>query len=161
MALPHVLGSGLLTPSTINVILNLVGIILGGTALGVILRYSQGMRGLRDAESANIRDHYAKEVERLTQKLDRQTHNFHELEKHWREMLEASDHRHEECEKARAESRAEMDAMHDQLRGLKDQLKQYSADTLIMLERNGKPSQSAPESLKAAERIKKLSGNDK
>ena len=49
----------------LNLLLNLVTVVVSGGALGIILRYRQGMRGLANTDTADIRDHYAEEVKSL------------------------------------------------------------------------------------------------
>lgn len=54
--------------NSLNVILNIVTILLTGGMLGVVLRYRQGMRGLSNVDAADIRDHYAEELERVIER---------------------------------------------------------------------------------------------
>lgn len=151
------------------------------TILGIIVRWQLGLRKLSvDAQQvevnahtaanineADIRDHYAKEVERLTEKLENKDQHFAALENHWRNMLDASDRRHEECEKARAELRVELSEMHSKigkaesdLRGLYSQIAELSSDKLVILD-GRKPSKVAPEAAKSAHRVKKITGEGK
>lgn len=134
---------------------------LGGVSgiIGIVLRYRLGSQKLSNADEADIRDHYAQEVAAMREKLDRQETHFQLLEKHLREMIaasdqraEESDRRHAECEAARQAMRREIDGMHDEIRGLKRQIPEVSADKLLILE--GKPSEVAPHSTAAAKRIK-------
>ena len=55
--------------SLLNVLLNIVTVLLTGGALGIVLRYRQGMRSLANVDAADIRDHYAEELQRV---IDRQ-----------------------------------------------------------------------------------------
>lgn len=55
-------------PEQVNILLNLLGIILGGGALGVVLTHYRGMRTLDNAKEADIRDHYAGEVKELRER---------------------------------------------------------------------------------------------
>lgn len=149
-------------PGTINIVLNLLTLLMGGTLVGVFLRYRLGLKKLASGDVADIRDHYAKEVSALRAKLNDQEGHFRSMEKHWREMLENSDRRHEECEKARAELRAELEDLHSEIRGLRDQIRRYSADTLLILEgATGLPSIKAPEAVASAERVKRITEGDK
>lgn len=117
----------------LNVILNIGGLVLGGTALGVVLRYKLGMRKLALTDEADIRDHYAAEVARLVEKMDRREKHFLEVEKHLRELIATSDRRHEECEAARAEDRREHARMRDEIEGMKRQIIRYSSEGVLVL----------------------------
>jgi hypothetical protein len=46
--------------------------------------------------------------------------------------------------------------MHNELTGLKRQISAYSADKLQILEERGCPSDRAPEAVKSAERVKRI-----
>lgn len=143
-----------MTDSQINMLLNVVGILLGGGALGIVLRYINRRAEIHNQDEANIRDHYAGELKALREKLDSQEEHFRAMEKHWREMLEASDRRHQECEEARQALRREIDKMHAELTGLKRQISEYSADKMIELVERSCPAQDAPHSVAAAKRVK-------
>lgn len=67
----------------INILLNVVTVLFTGGVLGVFLRYRQGMRGLGNADKADIRDHYAEELARV---VDRQ-HKCEEREHRLRERV--------------------------------------------------------------------------
>lgn len=54
--------------SSLNVILNIATVLLTGGMLGVVLKYRQGMRGLKVTDDADIRDHYAEELDRVIQR---------------------------------------------------------------------------------------------
>lgn len=142
---------------SLNVILNLAGLILGGTALGVVLRYKLGLRKLALADETSIRDHYAAEVSALRAELNQQERNFREVETHLRALLGASDRRHEECEQARADSRREVEALHREIDGMRRQIVRYSAEGVLVLSEQ-QPSAAV---LAAAERVKKITGDDK
>jgi chromosome segregation ATPase len=118
---------------SINLIMNVLGVIFGGGAFVGLLTFMWRMRGLRNADMADIRDHYAEELTALRAKLNSQEDHFRSMEKHWREMLNASDKRHEECETARQELRLELNTLHDEIRGLREQLLRYSADKVLFL----------------------------
>lgn len=139
---------------TLNVILNVITVLLGGGALGIILKYRLGTKKLgMDSEEA-IRDHYAKEVARFQGTMQ-------SMEGHYRRMLEDSDRLHEECRVDREKLRSELTGMHDQIRthkeeieGLKLQLKRYSADKVLLLDSDAK--KKAPLAVKSAKRVKKI-----
>lgn len=142
----------------INLLLNILTVLIGGGALGIVLKYRLGTKKLTlDSEEA-IRDHYAKEVARLTEKLEAETKNFREtiqaMEAHYRRMLEDSDRRHEECQRDRESLRAEVRKLERHVEGLEAQIRNYSTDRLLMLESRAPPSESAPHSLAAAKRLK-------
>jgi predicted RNase H-like nuclease (RuvC/YqgF family) len=141
-----------------------------GVAAIIIAFFRRGvsLKGLQNAAEADIRDHYADEVKALREKLDRQEAHFRTLEKHLREMIDASDkraeesdRRHGECEQARRELRGEIDEMHKELTGLHRQITEQSADKLLILEQRGKPSEVAPHSTAAAKRLKENGGGGK
>jgi hypothetical protein len=52
----------------LNVVLNIATVVFTGGALGVVLKHRYGMRGLTNADSADIRDHYAEELERVVKR---------------------------------------------------------------------------------------------
>lgn len=138
---------GFLTSEQLNVVLNILTLILGAGGLGIILKYRLGTRKLDlDSEEA-IRDHYAKEVAALRQQML-------VLEQHYRNMLDASDRRHEDCQIDRDRLRDRVRELEKHVEGLERQISQYSADRLIVLERLAPPSESAPHSLASAHRIK-------
>lgn len=138
--------------STLNIILNLAGLLLGGTALGVILKYRLGAKKLAYADEADIRDHYAAEVERLVEKMDAREKHFLEVEKHLRELIATSDRRHEECELARHDDRRERLRMQDEIDGMKRQILRYSAEGVLTL------SEASPKVKAAAKRVRKIVG---
>jgi predicted RNase H-like nuclease (RuvC/YqgF family) len=125
---------------TVNIALNLLGILLGGGALVGVLRYLNNRQSIRNADEADIRDHYAEELKGLRAKLAEQELGFQNLENHLREQLKRSDQRHEECETARDAARKEINLLHKQVRdhqaeidGLKRQIVRYSAEGVIEL----------------------------
>lgn len=157
-----------MSAQTINIVINLLGVLLGGGAIGMVLRFMNKRQELHNADVADIRDHYAAELAALREKLNSQEEHFQRMEMHWREMLENSDRRHEECEKTRAELRRELDKMHTELAGLQRQIASYSSDQLLVMEREADPrppSERAPEATAAAGRVKdiveKKNGNGK
>lgn len=122
------------------------------TLLGLIFRHLQTMKKLALGDTADIRDHYAKEVERLTAKLAMRDSQFSELEKHLRAMSKASDERHDECVRER-------ELLREELSGIKAQLRAQATDRVLILEeRCAKPSEEAPHSLAAAQRLKESGG---
>lgn len=141
----------MMNAGALNVILNIAGLLLGGTALGVVLRYKLGMRKLALADEADIRDHYAQEVARYVEKLAAQEKHFLDVEKHLRELIAISDRRHEECEAARSEDRRQRIAMQDEIDGMKRQILRYSAEGVLVM--SEQPSEKVAA---AAERVKKI-----
>lgn len=136
---------------TINIVLNIITLLLGGTLVGVFLRYRLGLKKLASGDVADIRDHYASEVSALRGKVLSQEEHFRGLEKHWREMLDHSDRRHQECEEARTVMRAELEGLHGEIRGLRDQILRYSSSAVLTLQ--NEPS----EDIKAAAlRVQKI-----
>lgn len=133
-----------MNPATINIILNILSLLLGGGALLGVLRYLNNRQTIRNADTADIRDHYAAEVTQLRAQLVT-------LEKHYREMLLASDRRHAECEQARTEMRGRISELEDHVRGLEAQMRRYSSDTVLKLA--GEPSDQVVE---AARRVRDM-----
>lgn len=149
-------GSGLGGYGVPNAILGTVpGWITAGsmvTLLGLIFRHLQTMKKLALGDTSDIRDHYAREVERLTAKLASRDTQFAELEKHLRDMSRSSDDRHAECVRER-------EALREELAGIKAQIRAASTDRVLFLEdRCAKPSEEAPQSLAAAQRLKEGGG---
>jgi hypothetical protein len=146
---------------TLNVMLNLLGIVLGGGALGVILTHWRGVKGLDQADVADIRGHYAKELEAMRERDDKRDEAMRALERHWREMVNLADQRYAECQREREELRDELAIVKRELGGLQAQLRAASTDRVLLMEENcGKPGEIAPHSLAAAKRLKE-GGNDK
>lgn len=138
-------------PGTINIVLNIITLLLGGTLVGVFLRYRLGLKKLASGDVADIRDHYAQEVSALrTQVLTHEEHS-NRMEKHWRDMLERSDRRHEECEIARLAMRSELETLHSEIRGLRDQILRYSSGAVLAIE-----AEPSPEVRAAAQRVRQI-----
>lgn len=97
------------------------------------------LQRLSNEDEADIRDHYALEVEALRGQLLT-------LERHYRDMLEQSDRRHAECEVARVE-------MRNELEGLKSQIRLASTDRVLRME---KDPPDAPHARAAAHRVKQI-----
>lgn len=121
------------------------------TLIAAVLKYKIGWRKLSNEDEADIRDHYAQEVAALRAELNQQEKNFRDAETHLRDLLRASDVRHEECERARADSRREVEGLHREIEGMRRQIIRYSADGVLML--NEQPSEAVRS---AAERVKKI-----
>jgi predicted nucleic acid-binding Zn-ribbon protein len=146
---------------TFNVILNLLGIVLGGGALGVILTHWRGVKGLDQADVADIRSHYAAELGAMRDRDEKRDEAMRALEKHWREMVNLADSRYSECQREREELRDELAEVKRELNGVKAQLRAQATDRVLLMEENcGKPGEIAPHSLAAAKRLKE-GGNDK
>ena len=127
--------------SQINLWLNIVTVLIGGGCLGVILRHRQVIRGLANADIADIRDHYAAEVKRYAEEVQRVTA------------------RQLECEERERSLRHRITELEDAIRGLKDQLRTQSADRVIALEERGdRPSEAV---LRAAHSVKRITGEEK
>lgn len=137
------------------------------TILGIVLKHHLGLRrlkieadqvevtgrGIRNADEADIRDHYAEEVRQLRERLDRQAERHRltitdvedrarqivsDIEERSRKAIEESDRRHEECEQARREMRREVDDLREEIRGLRAILAQRS-ESVIRLFPNVSP----------------------
>lgn len=146
----------MIDPGFVNVALNIGGLLLGGTALGVVLRYKLGQQKLAADSEADIRDHYADEVKALREKLNLQEQYFRGLETHLRGLIDESDRRHSECEAARVEDRRERSRMQDEIDGMKAQIRAASTDRVLRME---KDPPEAPHSRAAAHRVKGIIEN--
>lgn len=134
------------TPDIIGTVPQWITAISSTTLAGALVtlivqwwRRGVSLKGLENANEADIRDHYAEEVAALRGQLL-------SIEKHYREMLEQSDRRHAECEASRG-------VMREELEGLKKQFRAASADRVLRMEEN---PPEAPHSRAAAERVKKI-----
>ena len=151
----------LMDPSRVNIVLNLLGIALGGGALGVILTHWRGMRTLDDAKEASIRDHYAKEVEQMRARLDAADKRYVDLLEKFDEHREEANRRYIQAVEYHDLCVAERTELREAIEGLKAQLRAASTDRVLLMEENcGKPSESAPHSLGAAKRLKENGNGD-
>lgn len=135
-------------PAQINMILNLIAVVLGGGAMAAVLGYKTKMRSLALAAEEEIRKHFADEVKSLRGQLQG-------MEKHYREMLEASDKRHEECQLDRDRMRDRVKELENHVTGLEAQIRQLS--TNAVLEIRGNPTgKEGPEAVDSAPRVQKI-----
>jgi hypothetical protein len=100
----------------------------GGAFSVLFALYLRNRKMTLDAEDL-LRGHFGKELTRMAARLD-------------------------ECEKARAELRREINGMHQEINGLHAKLREKSTDNLLILEDARPPSERAPSSLAAARRLK-------
>lgn len=114
--------------------------VFSGGIFAAILTFLVRWRRLSIDAEQMLRTHFGEELERLSN------------------AAIESDRRHEECEDAKRGLRAELDEMHEEMRGLKRQISQYSADKLIILEERGCPSDKAPHSVESARRVRGMTG---
>jgi len=164
----------------LNVILNILGVLLGGTALGVILRFMTNRHKLRNEDVADIRDHYAKAVENYAAEIAALRESNRKLEQHFRDMIDDIDKKHAEerkadreayerdnkmweerwrrseedhdtCKKERSELRAEIE-------GLKRQMAAQAAERVIAL--GDVAAKHAPHAAASAPRVKKIVENN-
>jgi biopolymer transport protein ExbB/TolQ len=139
--------------------------LFSGATFAAVLKFTLGWRGQSLDTDEKIRDHYSKEVLRLTARLDDLNKVFRDemqsMEEHYRKMLDASDHRHEECQKDRDSMRQEMIEMHEEIAGLKRQIAQYSSNRLLVLENGSRPSSVAPDATKSASRVQRVTRDKK
>lgn len=129
------------------------------TLVGLFMRRDIALRKLSSTEAGDLRDLYAKELAAVRAERGQDREEALRVEKHLRDMVEMSDKRHEECEIARRDMRAEMDDMHAEINGLKRQIPAASADKLLVLE--GRPSETAPLAAASASRVKTITENGK
>ena len=95
--------------SSLNVFLNIVTVLLTGGALGIVLRYRQGMRALANVDAADIRDHYAEELARVIE-------------------------RQRQCEEREAKLRERVRELENDILGLINIIRQASADKVLRLD---------------------------
>ncbi len=131
--------------------------IFSGSVLAAVLTFITRWRGQSIGSDEKLRDHYAQEVARLSEKLVGQTATFREqmqtMENHYRQLLQDSDERHEACQQDRDKLRLEINEMHAEIAGLKRQIARYSSDNLVVLEGS---DLKAPEATKSAKRVKRI-----
>lgn len=130
------------------------------TLVGLWWRRDIALRKISSSEAGDLRDHYAEELAAVRKERMTDREEFLRIEKYMREMIDASDAKHRECEDARQKMRVEMDTMHEEIAGLRRQVPIASADTLLVLE-GSKPSEAAPHAAASAERVKKIVENGK
>jgi hypothetical protein len=100
------------------------------TFVGLLLKRDVQVRGLKNADSADIRDHYADEVGQLSEQF---RNALTDLEKRYRDALEESEQRHQKCLDDRDLLRERVNQLEDELRGLIRVITQASIDRVLML----------------------------
>lgn len=104
--------------------------VFSGGIFAAILTFFVKWRGMSLTAEATLRTHFGDELKRLAQ-------NVHD------------------CEEDKRLMRAEINALHDEVRGLTDQLRMYSTDRLLRLEAStARPSETAPHAVAAAQRLR-------
>jgi septal ring factor EnvC (AmiA/AmiB activator) len=91
-------------------------------------RHRAALAALANARDADIRSHYADELERVIK-------------------------RQHSCEEREAQLRERVAALEDEVTGLKRQIIRYSAETVAFLEGRNCPSDSAPKATASAHRV--------
>jgi hypothetical protein len=130
------------------------------TLVGLWWRRDIALRKIASSEAGDLRDDYAVELAAVRNERHKDRLDFLEIERHLRDLIRSSDARHAECEEARQEMRLEMNRMHDEIAGLKSQLRMVSTDRVVELGPGEGPS--APHARAAATRMKdRLEGGDK
>lgn len=129
-----------------------------GGVIWAVLRFGLGWRKQTLDSDEQVRQIMQEELAAVRAERAADSEKFARVEKHLREMVAQSDERHEECERSRREMRKEMDGMHSEVAGLRRDLAAQSVDRVLRLE--GRPSEVAPHSLAAAERLKKGSEDE-
>jgi hypothetical protein len=112
------------------------------TLVGLWWRRDIALRKLSTGEAGDIRDHYAKELTRYADEVERVI----------RRQLE--------CETRERALRDRVMTLEDEITGLKRQIAERSADRLMVLD-GRTPSESAPHAAASAERVKKIVENGK
>jgi septal ring factor EnvC (AmiA/AmiB activator) len=107
--------------------------------LGVIFKYRLGVKQLINVDTADIRDHYAEELKRKTDEIERVEQRQHA------------------CEAREQALRERVRELEDELAGIKRAIAQYSADRMIVLEdRPRPPSETTPDAAASAPRVKRI-----
>ena len=144
-----------LTPGQVNLALNLLGVLLGGGALGVVLSHFRGMRQLTGQDEADIRGHWAAEVKALRERLDASDKRYMDLIRTFDEYREQANERYKQATQYHDDCVAERNELRNEIEGLKAQIRAQATDRVLLMEENcGKPSETAPHSLAAAQRLK-------
>lgn len=147
------------------------------TLVGVVLLHLRGIRklkieatqveitaktseqGLKNADTADIRDHYAEEVKQLREQLrgqgERHRNEIEVLKKSYREEARASDDRHEACVRGREELRDQNRALKDLVHGLRRIITQASASQAIRIDGLA-PGEMPDDIIEAARRVEEL-----
>jgi phage shock protein A len=126
--------------STLNVILNSIAVLFGGGILGVILAHKRGMIGLSNADKADIRDHYDSELTRLAEQLAAAEARHESTEDRLSARLATAEDRQRACENRERELRKRVADLEDEVTGLKRQVARYSAEQVVLLEKDEHPS---------------------
>lgn len=134
----------------------LTALFTGGGLFWFIIQW----RGQSMSSEEQIRDHYAKEVKILRDRVDAKDEQFVRIERHWRTMLQEEERRHEECRQDREALRDRVTTLENELTGVKRQIADYSSDRLMVLEGatggGTKPSDVAPHAAASAPRVKHI-----
>lgn len=118
----------------IGTIAQVVTMIFGGGIFGVMVTsYVKNKEVTKNAEH-HLRTHFGNELSRLAQQV-------------------------RDCEADKTMMRREINAMHDEISGLKRQISNYSADRMIVMEGRHCPSDIAPEAAASARRVKDITEN--
>jgi hypothetical protein len=146
--------------------------------LGLVLRWQLGLRKLKieaaqveitaqqvhDADEADIRDHYANEVEQLRDRLDRQSvrhrDELAEKEKRHRAERKEDEDRHRACLRDNDDLRDKLHAVKDLAAGLQRIITQASASRAILIAGHA-PGEMPEEVRAAAERVELLFQNER
>lgn len=120
-------------PPIIDIILRLLS--AGGivTLVGLWWRRDVALRKISSSEAGDIRDHYAAEVKRYSEEMDRVVA---------RQLA---------CEQREQALRERVMTLEEDIRGLHRQIARYSSDQLVVLEEGNAPAAAA-----SAERVRKI-----
>jgi DNA repair exonuclease SbcCD ATPase subunit len=127
--------------------------------LALLARSVLQYRGQSLDSEEKIRDHYAREVARLSSKLDEQTKGFREdlqsAENFYRGLLSQSDEQHEKCRRECEECRGRLRELEKTVDGLQAQIRRYSTDKLLILHEDDMIKPPAPHAVASAKRMKR------
>lgn len=134
----------------------------GGVVALLVTLVKRGvqMRGLENADVADIRTHWATELKALRDRQDSADRRDAEREKSYAAALKLAEERWQESSARHAECEEQRSKLFDELAGLKRQIAQYSANRLLILE-DGPPGASAPDAMASAKRVKDIGNGDK
>lgn len=116
------------------------------TFMGLVFKRDVQVRGLKNADAADIRDHYADELRILRERLDAADRRYLEQQKLADDRWHEARKNHEECERDRQ-------LLRDELAGLRRQIIRYSAGAVTVLEAANCPSENVTD---AARRVRDI-----
>lgn len=116
--------------------LQFITAVFSGGIFGVLATFYVRNRKITVNAEETLRTHFGEELKRLA------------------ESAKESDRRHNECEAAKSELRRELDKMHEEIIGLRAQIRSQAVDRVLLLEE--RCAQPSPAVADAARRVKNI-----